>query len=201
MSETFETFTRALKACRICSPRFARTVDGHGPRPVVWVSQKARVLIAGQAPGARVHKSGRPFTDPSGDRLRAWLGLDEQVFYDREKIAIAPMAFCFPGHDGRGADLPPPKICASEWRARLLSHLPGLELTLLVGGYAQAYHLQAAAKGGVTRTVAAWRDHAPAVYPLPHPSWRNTRWLKENPWFEAELLTDLRPRLKGLLND
>ncbi len=146
----------------------------------------------------RVHESGKPFTDPSGDRLRAWMGIDEQTFYDRNRIAIVPMAFCFPGYDAKGSDLPPPRICAATWRRRILDQLGEMRLTLLIGGYAQSWHLPDAPKG-VTATVAAWRDRLPGVIPLPHPSWRNTGWLKKNPWFEAALLPELRTRVAEAL--
>lgn len=181
--------------CRLCADRFAATQTGHAPRPVVWFQPSARILIAGQAPGARVHASGRPFTDPSGDRLRDWLGIDDDTFYDRDQIAIVPMAFCFPGYRD-GADLPPPPICARTWRDRVLADLPRVELTLLVGGAAQKWHLGA---GSVTDRVAAWRDHAPAIFPLPHPSWRNTAWLKKHPWFATDLLPALRTRIQEVL--
>jgi uracil-DNA glycosylase len=158
------------------------------------------VLIAGQAPGARVHESGQPFTDPSGDRLRDWLGLDAQGFYDQKKVAIVPMAFCFPGYDARGSDLPPPKRCATAWHERVMAGLPNVRIVFLVGGYAHRWHLGASAvKGGVTETVKRWRDYAPRVFALPHPSWRNTGWLKRNPWFEAEILLDARARLAEVL--
>ena len=186
-----------IRACRLCADRFAATATRHSPRPVVWFRPGARVLIVGQAPGARVHESGRPFTDPSGDRLRAWLGMDEATFYDRDKIAILPMGFCFPGYDAKGSDLPPPPICADTWRDKVMGALGEVRLTLLVGGYAQKWHL--GRKQGVTETVRSWRDHAPGLYPLPHPSWRNTAWLRKNPWFEAELLPDLRQRLEEVL--
>jgi uracil-DNA glycosylase len=194
---SFDALISEISACRLCADRFAATETGHDPRPVVWLSPKARVLIAGQAPGARVHASGRPFTDPSGDRLRDWMGVDEAVFYDRDSIAILPMAFCFPGYDARGSDLPPPPICAKTWRSAVLQHLPEIRLILLVGGHAQAWHLPG--KGTVTARVAEWRDHAPGIFPLPHPSWRNTGWIRKNPWFEAELLPALRTRLKEVL--
>lgn len=179
-----------IAACRLCEGRFAATATAHAPRPVVWFQPSARVLIAGQAPGARVHASGRPFTDPSGDRLRDWTGLSFDQFYDRDRVAIVPMAFCFPGYDARGGDLPPPPICAATWRDEVMAGLPALRLTLLVGGAAMRWHLGA---GDVTATVADWRSHATrGIFPLPHPSWRNTGWLKRNPWFAAELLPDLR---------
>ena len=194
---SFDRLSRDITACRLCADRFAATETAHAPRPVLWARPGARILIAGQAPGLRVHRSGRPFTDPSGDRLRDWMGIDEETFYDRDRIAIVPMAFCFPGYDARGSDLPPPPICARTWRARLLDHLPDLRLTLLVGGHAQAWHLPG--KATVTDRVAAWRDHAPRVWPLPHPSWRNTAWMKRNPWFEADLLPVLRARIREVL--
>ncbi|CAM3202769.1 uracil-DNA glycosylase, family 4 [Paracoccus aminovorans] len=191
---------RDIAACRLCAPRFAATATRHAPRPVVWFRPGARILIVGQAPGMRVHEAGRPFADRSGDRLRDWMGLSEEVFYDRSRIAIVPMAFCFPGYDAKGSDLPPPPLCAVTWRERVMALLRP-RLTLLVGGHAQRWHLGAAAKGGVTATVAGWRDHAPRIFPLPHPSWRNTAWLRRNPWFEAELLPDLRGAVSALLGE
>ena len=188
-----------LAACRLCSDRFARTATGHAPRPVVWFRPGARLLIASQAPGMRVHEAGTPFRDASGARLRAWLGLDEAAFYDRSRVAIVPMAFCFPGYDARGSDLPPPKLCARTWREAALAHAGPVRLTLLIGGHAQRWHLGAAARDGVTATVARWRDFAPDIVPLPHPSWRNTAWLKRNPWFEAELLPVLRARVAEVM--
>lgn len=156
---------------------------------MVWFQPGARILIAGQAPGARVHASGKPFDDPSGDRLRDWMGIDRDVFYDQARIAILPMAFCFPGYDAKGSDLPPPPICAKTWRQASIAHIGDVPLTLLVGGYAQKWHLKTK---NVTETVRDWQDHAPRIFPLPHPSWRNTAWLKKNPWFETDLLPSLR---------
>ncbi len=201
MDNDFEDFAHRLRACRICADRFIETATAHEPRPVVWFAPKARILIAGQAPGARVHESGKPFTDPSGDRLRDWMGVNEATFYDLTRVAIVPMGFCFPGYNDKGSDLPPPKICADEWRADTLNHLTKVRLTLLVGGYAQKWHLAKAAAGGVTRTVQGWRDHAPDVFALPHPSWRNTGWIRKNPWFEADLLPALRTRVQEVLHD
>lgn len=194
------TLKREIKACRLCAPRFAATVTQHAPRPVVWFRRGARILVAGQAPGMRVHLIGRPFADRSGERLREWMGLDEDAFYDRRRIAIVPMAFCFPGYDAKGADLPPPPICARTWRERVMARLAP-DLLLLVGGHAQRWHLGAAARGGVTATVADWRAHAPHIFPLPHPSWRNTGWLRRNPWFEAELLPELRAAIALRMRD
>ncbi len=185
-----------IQACRLCADRFAATQSAHEPRPVVWFQPQARILIAGQAPGLRVHNSGKPFTDPSGDRLRGWLGLEAAQFYDQDVVAIVPMAFCFPGYDATKSDLPPPPICARTWHAAVMQALPDIELTVLVGGYAQSFHL--GRKAPMTDVVKAWRDHAPRLFPLPHPSWRNTGWLKRNPWFEAELLPVLRGRVKEL---
>ncbi|WP_282181246.1 uracil-DNA glycosylase family protein [Aliiroseovarius marinus] len=182
-----------IMSCTLCATRFAQTETAHTPRPVVWFQPGARIRVIGQAPGMRVHKSGVPFDDPSGDRLRQWMGVDRDVFYDRARIAITPMAFCFPGYDAKGSDLPPPPPCAKTWADHVDQALGDIPLTLLVGGYAQARHL---GRGkGVTATVANWRAHAPRLFPLPHPSWRNTGWLKKNPWFEAELLPELQKQV------
>jgi uracil-DNA glycosylase len=186
-----------IRACRICAARFAATATEHEPRPVVWFRPGARLLIAGQAPGARVHASGRPFTDPSGDRLRDWLGIGEDTFYDLSRVAVVPMAFCFPGYDAKGSDLPPPPVCARTWHGQVMEELGSLQTIVLVGGHAHRWHL--GAKTNVTDTVAGWRAHAPRIFPLPHPSWRNTAWLKKNPWFEAELVPVLRARVAEVL--
>ncbi|MEP2531864.1 uracil-DNA glycosylase family protein [Shimia sp.] len=186
-----------IRACRLCADRFAGTATAHVPRPVVWFRPNARILIVGQAPGARVHESGRPFTDPSGDRLRDWMDVDEETFYNRDRVAIVPMAFCFPGYNAKGSDLPPPPICARTWRDRVMADLGQVPLILMIGGYAQKWHL--GTKAGVTETVERWRDHAPDMIPLPHPSWRNTAWIKKNPWFQADLLPVLRARIKEVL--
>lgn len=186
-----------IVACRLCAARFAATATAHAPRPVVWFRTGARLLIAGQAPGARVHASGRPFTDRSGDRLRDWMGVSEAEFYALDRIAVVPMAFCFPGYDSGGADLPPPPICAATWRQRVLDKLGRTRLTLLVGGAAIRWHL---GQSDVTAAVADWRGAAArGIYPLPHPSWRNSGWLKRNPWFEAELLPALRVTVRQVL--
>lgn len=171
------------------------------PNPVLQASENARVLVAGQAPGNLADQSGRPFSDPSGDRLRAWMGVTESEFYDENRIAIVPMGFCFPGYDAKGGDRPPMKICAPTWRAGLLERLPKLELVLAIGGYAQRWHLGASRSKTLTETVRNWRQHVEAdkVIPTPHPSWRNTAWLKRNPWFEAEVLPVLRDRVRALL--
>jgi len=188
-----------LRNCRICADRFAATATTHQPNPVVWFQPSAPLLIAGQAPGLRVHEANTPFWDKSGVRLRHWLGLDEAAFYDRSRVAIVPMAFCFPGYDAKGSDLPPPKVCAQTWRNPIIQGLRDVRLTVLIGGYAQKWHL--GGNMGVTQRVAAWRDHAPDVFCLPHPSWRNTAWLKKNPWFEAETVPALQARVKEVMDD
>ena len=193
MASELDRLVRRIRACRICEA----TLD---PHPVLHVSSSARILIASQAPGLRVHKNGRSFDDTSGDRLRDWLSLDRETFYDDTRIALAGMAFCFPGYDQNGADRPPPHICAATWRKPLLALLPQIRLTLLVGSYAQRWHLGDAAKSNMTETVRAWHDYAPGYIPLPHPSWRNNGWLKKNPWFERDLLPYLRRRVRLLLS-
>ena len=184
-----------IDACRACAGEFA-----HIPRPVVMVTGQTRLLICGQAPGRRVHESGVPFTDPSGDRLRSWLGVDAATFYGRPEFGVAAMAFCFPGTDPKGGDYPPPPRCAQLWRAGLMAALPQMELTLLVGGYAQAWTLGDRAKANMTLTVRAWREYLPHYLPMPHPSWRNTGWLKKNPWFEDEVTPYLRQKVQDILN-
>jgi uracil-DNA glycosylase len=196
--DTVEALGAGVRECRLCAARFAATVTAHAPRPVPWLSATAPVLICGQAPGAKVHARGRPFDDPSGDRLRSWLGVDRAAFYDRSRFAVLPMAFCFPGYDAKGSDLPPPAVCAATWRTRALAAMPAVRLTLLVGGHAQKWHLGRRA-GPVTDTVRRWREFGRDVVPLPHPSWRNTGWLKRNPWFEAELVPELRERVADLV--
>lgn len=186
-----------IRACRLCSDRFAATCTGHAPRPVLWLSPAPPILVVGQAPGARVHASGVPFSDRSGDRLRDWMGLGKDQFYDRGLVSILPMAFCFPGYDARGADLPPPPICARTWHDRVTASLGRPGLTLVVGGHAQKRYL--GSKMTVTQTVADWRRRAPGQFVLPHPSWRNTGWLARNPWFETDLLPALRQRVADIV--
>ncbi len=186
-----------LSHCTLCADRFAATATRHRPNPVVWFRPGARLLICSQAPGMRAHTSRIPFDDPSGDRLRDWLGLDRAAFYDLDRVAIVPMGFCFPGYNAAGSDLPPPAICRQTWHAEVLDHVGAVRLKLVIGGYAQKYHL--GVKSGVTETVRAWRDHLPKLLPLPHPSWRNTAWLKKNPWFEADLLPVLRARVQEVM--
>lgn len=186
-----------IRACRICEARFAATATAHEPRPVPWFLPEARILIASQAPGMRVHKSGLPFSDPSGERLRQWMDVSEDEFYDMRRVAIVPMSFCFPGYNASGSDLPPPPVCARTWRASVMKELTSVRLTLVVGGAAIRWHLKGT---NVTDAVLGWREHAGhGVFPLPHPSWRNTAWLRRNPWFEADLLPVLRHRVRAEL--
>ena len=185
---------RDARACRVCAEHLP-----HGPRPVLRAGAGARLMIVGQAPGTRVHETGIPWNDRSGERLRDWLEVEPETFYDEGRIAIVPMGFCFPGQDAKGGDLPPRRECAPLWHPPLRAALPAVELTLLVGQYAQAYYLGRARKSSLTETVRAWRDYRPAFLPLPHPSWRNTAWLKKNPWFESELLPELRARVHALI--
>lgn len=198
------TLLKDIAKCQICIERPSGKPLPHATRPVLRVSKTARLAIAGQAPGTRVHASGKPFTDPSGDRLRDWMGVTEQEFYDRRLVSIIPMGFCFPGLDDKGGDLPPRRECAKAWRAPLFDVLPKIELILLVGGYAQRWHLGSRRKSTLTETVANWPQYmraadGPRYLPLPHPSWRNNRWLKQNPWFEQELVPVLRREVRKLL--
>ncbi len=203
--EGLDELLRDLRACCLCRDTPLRGPPlPHEPRPVIQASATARLCIAGQAPGTRVHASGRPFTDPSGVRLRQWLGLDEARFYDAGKIAIVPMGHCFPGLDAKGGDLPPRAECAPLWRGRVFAALPSIELVLAIGQYAQAWHLGAERGATLSQTVAQWRaildrPVQPRVLPLPHPSWRNNGWLRRHPWFEDELLPVLRHEVARLV--
>lgn len=200
-----DALLRELRACRVCRDAPLRGPPlPHEPRPVIQASATARLCIAGQAPGTRVHASGRPFTDPSGVRLRQWLGLDEARFYDASRVAIVPMGHCFPGLDAKGSDLPPRAECAPLWRDRVFTALPSVELVLAIGQYAQAWHLGPARGATLSQTVAQWRaildrPVRPQVIPLPHPSWRNNGWLRKHPWFEEELLPVLREEVARLM--
>ncbi len=186
-----------VRACDLCQP-----VLPQGPRPIVQLHPKASILIAGQAPGRKVHETGIPFDDPSGNRLREWLGVNRETFYDARRIAILPMGFCYPG-TGKSGDLPPRPECADTWRAKLLTKLPNLKLTLVIGQYAQAYHLQDTSHQTVTETVKAWREFWPEQLPLPlpHPSPRNNLWLKRNLWFTKNVLPTLRKRVMDLFGN
>jgi uracil-DNA glycosylase len=181
-----------VRACTICTAHLP-----HRPRPVLQAGATASILIAAQAPGRKVDASGIPFDDASGDRLRLWMGIDKEAFYDPNMVAILPMGFCYPGAGGSG-DLPPRPECAPAWRTRLLDHMPHLQLTLVIGQYAQAWHLKQRAKTTLTETVRAWRDHWPDIFPLPHPSPRDNIWLRRNPWFEEEVLPMLKARVNTL---
>ncbi|PZM13229.1 uracil-DNA glycosylase family protein [Rhizobium tubonense] len=206
--DALQLLRRDISACRVCRDAPARGMEyrlPHEPRPVVVLSSRARILIAGQAPGLRVHQSGLPFDDASGDRLRQWLGVDRGMFYDAERFAMVPMGFCFPGYDAKGGDLPPRRECAPLWRQAAMAAMPQVELILTVGQYAQTWHLGSVRMSSMTETVAEWRrylltNRSPAMLPLPHPSWRNSGWLKRNPWFEAELVPELQKRVKILLS-
>jgi len=204
-SPNFEALAAQLRACRICrdAPRYGMALP-HEPRPIIQGSATARLCIASQAPGTRAHASGIPFADRSGSRLRTWLGMDEATFYDASKVAIVPMGSCFPGQDAKGGDLGPRRECAEAWRRPLFQALTNLDLVLLIGQYAQAWHLGDNFKDGLTETVRRWRDilshpQKPRILPLPHPSWRNNGWLKKNPWFEAELLPILQREVRELV--
>ncbi|MFS8064330.1 MAG: uracil-DNA glycosylase family protein [Luteimonas sp.] len=191
--ETLDSLLKEVRACCVC--------DAHlplGPRPVVQAGATARILIVGQAPGAKVHASGVPWSDKSGERLRGWMGIDARTFYDEHKVAIMPMGFCYPGRATSG-DLPPRRECAPLWHARLLAQMPQIELTPLIGGYAQAHFLRRQGHASVTATTRDWRAHAPRVISLPHPSPRNVAWFKANPWFEGELLPVLQRSVRSLV--
>jgi uracil-DNA glycosylase len=192
---SLRALVREAKACTACADRLP-----HAPRPVFLVGRSARLLIVGQAPGRRVHESGLPWNDPSGDVLRGWLAMDRATFYDTTRIAIVPVGLCYPG-TVNGVDLPPCRDCAPLWQPRFRAALPQVRLTLLVGSYAQAYYLGKDCKKLLGETVRAWRAYLPGFFPLPHPSWRNKGWLQRNPWFEREVIPALRRRIKRLVAD
>lgn len=197
-----EKIVKEIAACRICRDSHVGKPLPHEPRPVLQPSSTARILIASQAPGTRVHASGKPFTDPSGDRLRKWLGIGPGVFYDPRRIAILPMGLCFPGLSENGSDLPPRPECAKAWRARTLTAMPQIELVVAIGSYALRWHMADRYKASLHETVSTWRDGlalSPPVIALPHPSWRNNAWLKRNPWFETDLLPVLRREVAARL--
>jgi uracil-DNA glycosylase len=199
-----ERMLAAIRSCRKCVEDPRGKPLPHEPRPVLRASTTARLAICSQAPGTLVHASGTPFTDRSGDRLRDWLGVTPQEFYDESRVAIVPMGFCFPGQDAKGADLPPRRECAPLWRQNLFALLPQIDLVLAVGSYAQAWHLKANTSGTLSDTMRDWQRHLrskqrPRVLPLPHPSWRNNAWLTDNPWFEDDLLPVLRREVRKLL--
>jgi uracil-DNA glycosylase len=193
VNEPLDQLLGAIRACRVCAADLPL-----GPRPVLRASATARLLICGQAPGTRVHATGLPFNDASGDRLRGWLGLARERFYDESRVAIVPMGFCYPGRDAHGGDLPPRRECAPLWQSKVHGQLAAVELVLLVGRHAQAWHLGPRAKANMTDTVRAWREYLPRFLPLPHPSWRNSGWLKRNPWFAEEVLPFARAEARRL---
>lgn len=196
MSTDLHDFVDEIRACQLCEVDMERA-----PRPILQVSEHAKILVAGQAPGNLAMESGRPFTDPSGDRLREWLQISEADFYDPAKVAIVPMGFCFPGYDKNGADIPPMKRCAQTWHGPLFERLPQIELKILIGGYAQRWHMGDQVEKTLTATVKKWRYFLnQGVIVTPHPSWRNNAWLKRNPWFETEVLPILRERVQSLLS-
>lgn len=188
---TLEALLRQVRSCSLC-PGLPL-----GPQPLLQADPQAKILLTGQAPGRKTHAAGLPFADASGDRLREWLGVSAETFYDPAKVAILPMAFCYPG-TGSGGDLAPPPLCAQSWRAPLLEHLPNIELTILIGAYAQQWHL-GRQTASLTQRVRNWQDRWPSLVPLPHPSPRNNRWLKNNPWFEQDVLPELRKRVAALI--
>ncbi|MDX2321570.1 MAG: uracil-DNA glycosylase family protein [Moritella sp.] len=190
-----DTIVSDVRKCTICESALPM-----GARPVLQVDTQAKILIAGQAPGIRVHESGIPFTDPSGDRLRQWMGIDSDTFYDATKIAILPMGFCYPG-TGKSGDLPPRPECAKVWRTEILAAMPNIELILVIGIYAQKWHMGEVKQKNLTETVRSWRDYWPELLPLPHPSPRNNIWLKKNPWFEQEVIPHLQDRVVLLVGD
>ena len=206
--DALDALAGEISACRRCVDAPDRKPLPHAPRPVCVLSATARIAICGQAPGTRVHASGRPFTDPSGDRLRDWMGIGEDIFYDASRIAIVPMGFCFPGLDAKGGDLPPRPECRRLWHDRVFAAMPQLRLKIVIGAYAQAYHLGGHARGSVRETVGAWReiyeatrDEGVAAICMPHPSWRNNAWLRKNPWFEEDCLPVLRVEVARLAGD
>ena len=195
MKGVFNTLINEVKNCEVCKPFLPS-----GPRPVFQLHPKAVILLVGQAPGRKVHETGIPFDDPSGARLRDWMGIDRATFYNAKKIAILPMGFCYPG-TGKSGDLPPRPECVPTWREQLLRQIPNIQLTLVIGQYAQGYHLVGSRYKTVTETVKAWKEFWPTLLPLPHPSPRNNIWLKRNPWFKKELLPILQSQIKMLLRD
>lgn len=196
MPATLSNLLADVADCNLCERHLPL-----GARPVVRAAASARLLIIGQAPGTRVHQTGIPWNDKSGERLRDWLGLAPEVFYDEAKLAIMPMGFCYPGANDKGGDLPPRPECAPRWHDQLLAHLPNIELTLLIGQYAQQRYLGTERGKTLTETVSRFRDYLPTALPLPHPSWRTLGWQRKNPWFDEQLLPELRLRVGKLTAD
>lgn len=195
MTGDLQSYLSSIRACTLCAGEMPRA-----PNPVLRASASAKILIASQAPGNLADRSSIPFNDPSGKRLRDWMGVSEEEFYDQSRVAIAPMGFCFPGYDRNGGDLPPMKRCAATWRDGLLDRMPNLQVTLLIGAYAQRWHLGARAGRTLTETVRKWRElTSERMFTTPHPSWRNNAWLKKNLWFEEEVLPELRAAVRSAL--
>lgn len=188
-----DSLLREIRGCSVCAAHLPL-----GPRPILSAHGSACILIIGQAPGKRAHERGIPWDDLSGDRLREWMGVRKEQFYDRRKIAVVPMGFCYPG-TGKSGDLPPRKECAELWHERLLAMMPTIKLTLILSQYAQSYYLSHRRKGSLTETVKSWKEYRPAILPLPHPSPRNNIWMKKNPWFREEVIPYLRRRVHGLM--
>lgn len=193
MAETLNALFNRVRACKICAAELPL-----GPRPIVRGTAAAKLMLIGQAPGTRVHESGIPWNDPSGERLRDWLQMSPDAFYDEDKVAIVPMGFCYPGADAKGGDKPPRPECAPEWHPPILAAMPNVELTLLIGQYAQKRYLGKDRQKTLTATVQNWQAYGPDTIPLPHPSWRNNVWVKKNPWFTEEVLPTLRARVGAL---
>ena len=192
-NDSFDNLRNDILDCKLCSLDLPVS-----PNPVIQINPNAKILIAGQAPGRKVHETGIPFNDASGERLREWMGVDKTIFYDPNIVAILPMGFCYPG-TGKSGDLPPRKECAEKWRNKVLSQLPNIKLTLLIGQYAMKWHLGKGMQRNLTATVENWRNYPNDQFPLPHPSPRNYGWLKKNPWFEEMVIPDLKRRIKGTL--
>ncbi len=192
--DNLEVLLRKVRACKHCEANLPQ-----GVRPVLQLGEQAKVLIAGQAPGAKVHASGVPFDDASGERLRDWMGVDKTTFYDKSKIAILPMGFCYPG-TGKSGDLPPRKECTELWRREALDLMQNVQLVLVIGKYAIDWHLPKVRKNNLTDTVRAWKTHWPTHLPMPHPSPRNNIWLKKNSWFERDVLPSLKGRIQELIS-
>ena len=194
MSKSLDKLVKEIKACNLCTDHLPL-----GPRPVIQVGSLARILIVGQAPGRRVHETGIPFNDPSGERLRLWMGINKEEFYDKDKVALVPMGFCFPG-TGKSGDLPPRPECADTWREKLLEQLPNIDLTIVIGQYAQGWHFGSSNKQNLTETVKSWKEFWPNAIPLPHPSPRNNIWLRKNAWFEDEVIPALQKAVNVILD-
>jgi uracil-DNA glycosylase family 4 len=196
MSDDLQTLIAEMRQCRLCEAEMQRA-----PNPVFQLSETAKVLVAGQAPGNLADTTGVPFNDPSGDRLRDWMGVTREEFYDASRVAILPMGLCFPGYDAKGGDLPPMKRCADVWRQRVLNQMPGIDVILLIGGYAQRWHLGPRMGKTLTETVSNWKSYSSErMFTIPHPSWRNSAWLKRNPWFEADVLPEVRRAVRSALS-